>query len=313
MTALRLASTQVKSGPPKTEPGQKFVVACIPAYNEEKAIAKVVIATQQFVNQVIVCDDGSSDMTAAIAEKLGAKVIRHKRNMGKGEALRSLFLAAREADADAMVSIDGDGQHYSSEIPRVVGPILDETADVVVGSRFLGNDTVPGYRKAGNKFLNVMTAKEVTDTQSGFRAYGRRAMRGILPAEMGMGVDSEILIEALEMGLKVVEVPISVSYGEGKTSTHNPMFHTLDVIFSVVKLTSIRHPLVFYGIPGLAIVLAGVYFAVHTLQLFREQAAITNLTLTYGIVAGGLILLGLLVVFTGLILFSLVTVIRRKD
>lgn len=262
---------------------------------------------------MIVCDDGSSDLTGVIAEKLGAKVIRHERNMGKGEALRSLFLAAREANADAMVSIDGDGQHYASEIPRLVGPILDGTADVIVGSRFLADEVIPGYRRVGNRMLNALTAKEITDTQSGFRAYGKKAIDTILPAEMGMGVDSEVMMEAFRSGMRVAEVPISVSYGEGKTSTHNPIFHTLDVVFSVIKITSIRHPLLFYGLPGLAILGTGLYFVFHTLQLFQQQATITNLTLTYGIIAGGLVMLGLLVLFTGIILFSMVTVVRKKD
>lgn len=305
--------TQKGYQPKVGEVRAKHVVACIPAFNEELAIAKVVIGTQQFVDEVFVCDDGSTDMTATIAGRLGARVIKHERNMGKGEALRSLFLAARQANADVMVSIDGDGQHYASEIPRLVGPILEGSADVVVGSRFLGTDTVPAYRRAGNKVLNVLTANQITDTQSGFRAYSANAIGRILPAEMGMGVDSEILMEALGMGLKVVEVPVSVSYREGKTSTHNPLYHTLDVVFSVVKLTSIRHPLIFYGIPGLVLVSAGVYFALRTLQLFQEQSTITNLTLSYGIIAGGLVLLGLLALFTGLILFSLVTVVRKKD
>lgn len=312
MTGIRLVTSQAESSPTKTEARPGFVVACIPAFNEERAIAKVVIEAQQFVNQVIVCDDGSGDMTARIAEKLGAKVIRHERNMGKGEALRSLFLAAREANADAMITLDGDGQHYASEIPRVVGPILDGAADVVVGSRFLGGEVIPAYRRAGNKVLNVMTAKQVTDTQSGFRGYGRKAIMGILPAEMGMGVDSEILIEAFETGLKVAEVPVSVSYSEGKTSTHNPVFHTLDVAFSVVKLTSIRHPLIFYGVPGIVVMLAGIVLALRTFTLFGEQQ-ITNLTLTYGIMSLGLVLIGLVVFVTGVILFTLVSVLRKKE
>lgn len=294
----------------RTEPN--LVVACIPAYNEEKAIAKVVISAQQFVNQVIVCDDGSSDMTAIIAEKLGAKVIRHEGNIGKGEALRSLFLAAREINADVMISIDGDGQHYASEIPRLVEPVSNGTADVVVGSRFLGNEVIPSYRRAGNKVLNVMTAQQVTDTQSGFRAYGKRAVREILPAEMGMGVDSEIIIDALGKGLKVAEVPISVSYGEEKTSTHNPLFHTFDVLFSVLKLTSIRHPLVFYGIPGLSLAAAGLYFALHALQIIGQTGIVTNVALTYGLFSLGLVMLGLLMLFTGIILFTLVSVIRKQ-
>ncbi len=294
----------------KTDP--KLVVVCIPAVNEERTIAKVVIGSQQFAREVIVCDDGSTDMTATIAERLGARVIRHERNMGKGEAMRSLFLAARQLDADVMVTLDGDGQHYSNEIPSLIEPIIEGVADVAVGSRFLGTEEIPAYRKAGNKILNVLTANELTDTQSGFRAYSRRAIQNILPAEMGMGVDSEIIMEALKTGLKVSEVPVSVSYSEEKTSTHNPVFHTLDVIFSVIKLTSIRHPLIFYGMPGLGLIAAGVYFALRALEVFGQQGLITNTTMVYGIASLGLAMLGLQILFTGIILFTLVTVVRKK-
>jgi glycosyltransferase involved in cell wall biosynthesis len=90
-----------------------FIIACIPAYNEEKTIAKVIIKTQKYVDKVIVCDDGSKDMTSEIAERLGAIVIKHERNMGKGEALRNLFKKAIELNADIVITLDGDGQHRS--------------------------------------------------------------------------------------------------------------------------------------------------------------------------------------------------------
>jgi glycosyltransferase involved in cell wall biosynthesis len=287
-------------------------LACIPAYNEERAIAAVVLGAMKYVDKVVVCDDGSTDMTGEIAERLGALVIRHERNMGKGEALRSLFRVAREMDADVMVTMDGDGQHNPADIPVLLRALESQGADIVIGSRFLGKrKQVPAHRRFGNKLLNLFTSRVVSDTQSGFRAYSRNAIMRINPSEMGMGVDSEILMDALRQGLKIVEVPISVRYDLGKTSTHNPVFHTLDVIFSVIKLTSIRHPLIFYGIPGLSLVAAGVYFVYRTLVLFGEQQIITNLTMTYGLLAFAFTLLGLLTLFTGIILFTLSTLIRK--
>jgi len=289
-------------------------VACIPAYNEERTIAKVVIGTLKQVDKVIVCDDGSSDLTGIIAERLGAKVIRHERNMGKGEALRSLFLASREAGADVMVTIDGDGQHNPDEIPRLLDALAKEGADIVIGSRFLGSGKfVPAHRRFGNRVLNAMTPAAVSDTQSGFRAYGKVPIQTLLPAEMGMGVDSEILMEAARNELKVVEVPISVVYGIGKTSTHNPIFHTLDVMMSAVKITSIRHPLIFYGLPGLALIVAGIFYAYHAIVLFSEQQTITNITMTYELIGFALTLVGLLAFFTGVILFTLSTLVRKRE
>ncbi len=289
-----------------------LTVACIPAFNEEKTIAAVVIGAQKYADKVIVCDDGSRDMTAEIAEKLGAKVILHGRNAGKGEALRSLFLASCEMGADFMVTLDGDGQHDPADIPRLLEPLKTGSADIVVGARFHENNIgIPNYRKLGNKMLNAVTFAGVSDTQSGFRGYNRAALKSILPAEMGMGVDSELLMEASRKGLKIVEIPVSVKYGIGKTSTHNPLFHTLDVFFSVVKLTSIRHPLIFYGGPGLVLMVVGIYFGLHSLALFSQYQTINNLVMTFELLGFGLILLGLLSLFTGIILFTLTTVVRK--
>lgn len=100
-----------------------LVVVGIPAYNEEKTIAQVVIGAQKHSHIVIVCDDGSSDLTAEIAERLGAVVIRHEKNRGYGGALQSIFKRAKELKADILVTIDSDGQHDPCEIPKIINPI----------------------------------------------------------------------------------------------------------------------------------------------------------------------------------------------
>jgi glycosyltransferase involved in cell wall biosynthesis len=290
-----------------------LTVVCIPAFNEERTIGKVVLLAQKHSDQVVVCDDGSEDMTGDLAEKLGARVIRHLHNMGKGEAMRTLFSACRDIGADIMITLDGDNQHDPNEIPVLVAPITNDQADVVIGARFSDkNKDIPSYRKAGNKLLNVATMKGISDTQSGFRAYNRKAIEAIRPSEMGMGVDSEILMDASKQGLRLVEVPITVRYGIGKTSTHNPIYHTMDVLISAVKLVSIRHPLLFYGMPGLGISLVGLYFVVHAFLLFTEQQAITNITMTYALIGFSIGIFGMFTFFTGIILFTLVTVMRRS-
>lgn len=287
-------------------------VACIPAYNEEKTIGKVVVKAQDYVDEVLVCDDGSGDMTADIAERIGAKVIRHEQNMGKGEAFRSLFSACRDMGADVMVTLDGDDQHEPAEIPQLLEPLAKGEADIVIGARFHGNNKgVPTHRKVGNRFLNAVTLPGVSDTQSGFRAYNKRAMQALRPSETGMGVDSEILMDASRQGLRIMEVPISVRYGIGKTSTHNPVYHTLDVLTSAIKLTSIRHPMTFYGIPGLAISLLGFYFVIHAYLLFLSDQLLTELVLTYALIGFSVGIVGLFTLFTGIILFTLSTVLRK--
>ncbi|RLE48629.1 MAG: glycosyltransferase family 2 protein, partial [Candidatus Methanomethylicota archaeon] len=249
------------------------MIACIPAYNEENTIAKVILKTKKYVDKIIVCDDGSTDMTAEIAEALGAEVIRHERNMGYGAAIGSLFQRAREENADIMITLDADGQHDPDDIPRLIKPIMDQEADIVIGSRFLTKDVeIPAYRKIGIKVINWIMrakAKAITDTQSGYRAYSKRALQLIKPAEMGMGVSTEILLKAEQSNLKIKEVPIRISYKVEQPSTINPLTHALDVIFSTIKQLSIRHPLMFYGIPGAISLLVALGAGLVLIHLFN--------------------------------------------
>ncbi len=286
------------------------VVVCIPALNEERNIAKVIVGSKKFTGRIIVCDDGSNDMTSEIAQSLGAEVIRHERNMGKGDALRTLFLAARAYHPEAMVTIDGDAQHDPSEIPRLLEPIRKGEADIVIGSRFTKEGSpIPSYRRLGNRMLNAVTVSDIKDTQSGFRAYSLRALMDILPTERGMGVDSEILSYASQKGLRIQEVATSVSYHGGGTSKTNPMFHVLDVFLSMVKHNSIRHPLLFYGGPGgvLRILALGFWYWVG-----KEFVATRSLMVSAALLAIGFTLVGLMLMTTAVILWVTISVIRGE-
>ncbi|OLD04682.1 MAG: hypothetical protein AUJ07_03375 [Crenarchaeota archaeon 13_1_40CM_3_53_5] len=214
------------------------VVVCIPAYNEETRIGSVVQEARKFARHVIVCDDGSGDRTAGEATDSGAFVLRHDRNEGKGAALRSLLGLARKLSPDVIITLDADGQHDPSDIPTLVTPILDGSADVVIGSRFGFGNKIPIYRKVGNSILTTltnMTAKtKVQDTQSGFRAYSSKVISSITINRNGMGVDSEILIKVAKGGFKIEEKNVSVKY-EGETSTFNPVSHTLRVVWSLLR------------------------------------------------------------------------------
>jgi len=292
------------------------IVAAIPALDEEKAIAKVVIKSMMHVDKVIVCDDGSRDMTGEIARRLGAEVIRHDRNMGYGAALASLFERAREMGADVMVTLDADMQHNPEDIPRLVKPILNGEADIVVGSRFLdeGDKEVPKGRRFGikviTKLANAASYKELTDAQSGFRAYSRKAIELITPTEQGMGASTEILLRAKEKGLRIKEVPIKVNYDVEKPSTHNPLYHGLDVVLSTVKHISIRHPLLFYGFPGALALVIAIVFWIWTFQIFAAtRQVVTNIVL----IAIGATIVGLMLLTTAMILWVLVSVIREAQ
>ena len=284
----------------------------LPAYNEEKTIARVVMLAQKHVDEVVVVDDGSKDMTALIAERVGAKVLRHKRNLGKGSAFSTGFRYARQSEADVVVTLDSDGQHDPDEIPCVIEPILKGEADVVIGSRRFSKN-VPWHRRFGGRILDratgVSVSGSIVDAQSGFRAYSRRALEKVTAAESGMGVDSEVLLRVKEAGLTIREVPIKVSYVGDKTSKRNPIYHALDVFFSIIKFMSIRHPFLFYGGFSAVMFVVAIVFGVQTLNYYAKWGRIvTNLALI-SISAG---ILAFLSFFTGVMLFTLITVLREK-
>ncbi|MDG6909830.1 MAG: glycosyltransferase family 2 protein [Nitrososphaerota archaeon] len=287
------------------------VAVLIPAYNEEGSIAKVVIQSLAHSDHVVVCDDGSTDMTAKIAESLGARVIRHARNMGYGASLSSLFQSAIDLDVDAFVTLDADGQHDPTEVPALVGPVADGTADIAIGSRFLGKGSeVPGYRGLGIRAItdvsNRLNDTDLTDAQSGFRAYNRKALGAVTPSDLGMGASTEILLKASRAGLRIVEVPVGVSYPpEG--SSRNPVFHGGEVLFSSIKHISILHPLLVYGVPGFALLLYGTYLGTNALRIYQEaHRVVTGTTL----IAMGSILVGLILCITALILWIMITLMR---
>lgn len=286
----------------------------LPAFNEEKNIASIILQLKKKYETVIVCDDGSNDLTASISEEMGALVVKHKKNLGYGAAIRSLFLKARELDCDILVTFDSDGQHKISEIENVINPIQNKEADIIIGSRFLGTieGDIPGYRKLGIKaitnLVNSNTGKKITDSQSGFRAYNKIVLEKIIPSETGMGVSTEILIKANKQKFKISEVPITIIYG-GDTSTQNTVSHGTSVILSTMKFVSIEHPLKFYGIPGIIFLAIGLFFIVWTLQEFTEtRRIITNISL----IAIGSTIFGTLLTMTSVLLYSLVSVVRER-
>jgi len=220
-----------------TKPGPNVVI-CIPAFNEEGTIGRIVSRSKEFCSHVVVCDDGSIDKTSLEATKSGAIVAAHIRNRGKGAALKTLLQEASEFHPDVIVTLDGDGQHDPSDVPLLVEPVLEGKADVVIGCRFNGGNHIPFYRKVGNSLLSFMTnwsaGTRVRDTQSGFRAYSSKVIPSLSIIENGMGVDSEILINLARQGFRIEERNVAVTYG-GDTSTLNPASHIVRVVWSITR------------------------------------------------------------------------------
>ena len=292
------------------------IIVGIPAFNEEKNIASIITKLSSIADTILVCDDGSTDLTATIAKKIGAVVIKHGKNLGYGAAIRSLFLKAKDLDGDVLVTFDADGQHRIDDIKNVIKPIVNQEADLVIGSRFLDESEkeVPQYRKVGikviTKITNASIKKQLTDSQSGFRAYSRKIISELNPSETGMGVSTEILIKASSKNFRIVEVPIKIIY-EGNTSTHNPITHGSSVIISTIKYTSLQRPLTFYGIPSVIFLIIGGVFSYLAIQFYVEVGRLnTNLT----IMSASTVLIGIVLLITAILLFSLVSIVREgKD
>jgi len=284
---------------------QPFIVALIPAYNEEKNIATILLETEKYVDKIVVCDDGSTDHTAQIAERLGAEVIRHSTNKGYGAAIISLLKRALDMGADIAVTLDADGQHDPRFIPNLVKPILRNEADIVIGSRFLEKSEIPKYRKVGikaiTKLTNLATKLRITDSQSGYRAYSKRALQEIAPelSEHGMGISLQILTLVSEKKLSVKEVPITIKYDVEKPSTKNPITHGVELISTIIREITERHPLVYFGIPGAILLFIGLFMGAYLLWIFNTNR---YFSMPIAIITLGALLMGLLLIITALII-----------
>lgn len=197
------------------------VICVIPAFNEEDVIHDVVKSAKRYCDRVIVVDDGSSDKTAELARKGGAIVVRHPFNLGVGISISTGVSIALSENADVIVTMDADGQHKPDDMPKLIEPIKNKKADLVIGSRFLsGAREMPILRRLGNKMLSALislyTGVKITDSQSGFRAFSRDLARRISTSSIDYRWASELLISALINGFRVVEVPITPIYVRGR-------------------------------------------------------------------------------------------------
>jgi glycosyltransferase involved in cell wall biosynthesis len=311
-TRVILDSTAVYENKP-------FIVVGIPAFNEDEMIAKVVTDAQKFADVVVVCDDGSSDQTAAIAKSLGVDVVKHDRNLGYGVAIKSLFRRACELNADVLVTLDSDGQHDPNEIPNVVKPIAQGIADVVIGSRFLdsnGTAEMPLYRRFGakliTKLVNGSSKNGIKDAQSGFRAYNRRALEHVSISEAGMGASVEILLKASKHNLRICEVSSSCKYLNGNvaTSTEHPITHGMGVVMSILRLIVEEKPLTVLGTPGILCLFAGIAFGVWLLQLYAiEYRIVTNIALA----SVAFVLIGFFMLSTAITLYAITRMAKKMN
>lgn len=277
----------------------------MPAFNEEKYIGSLVLKTRQYVDQVIVVDDGSADNTIEIAKLAGAKVIQHKANKGYGAAIQSIFAEAKKLNPDVLVILDADSQHSPQEIPNLVKPILDGDYDCVIGSRQKQEKKIPFYRRIGQRIIlrSVKTIFEnnLTDSECGFRAFSRKAIKALKLTENGMAVSAETVAEATRKNLKITQVPVNVIYSRDGSTMH-PFRHGLSVFTRILVMISDQRPLFFFGLGGFILVVAGIGVGIRVLNLFAEYQVLPTGNTLVSVV---LLVVGMFSIFTGLILRAL--------
>jgi glycosyltransferase involved in cell wall biosynthesis len=302
-----------ESPSPADEPPQRAMptrrVAIIPAYNEDKYISGVVLKSRRYVDQVVVVDDGSTDLTGVLAEEAGATVITHRPNQGKGAAVRTGLLWAHQAGMEAAVLLDGDGQHNPHDIAKLVEPVLNGEADIVVGSRFIGQDArrnIPTWRQAGQRTLNAATALSsgtgLTDSQSGFRAFSRRAVV-VLCAELtstDFTVESEMQFLARQHNLRTLETPVVVDYDVALK--RNPILHGMEVLNGILRLVGQARPLLFVSVPGIIVLALGLLLGLLVVDIYGRTH---ELAVGYALLTVLLAVVGILALFTGIILHTM--------
>jgi glycosyltransferase involved in cell wall biosynthesis len=292
----------------------KGLYAVLPAYNEELVIGTVILRTRQYVDRVIVVDDGSSDRTAEVAQLAGADVVRLSHNTGKAYALLLGLRHARETGCRVAVMLDADGQHNPSEIQRVARLVSIGKADLVIGSRFLeSNREIPVYRQFGQKTLDLFTnlgaQSRVTDSQSGFRALSCQALDNLDFKSDGYNVESDMIAHFSAMGLPIMEVPISVSYDVPNKHKKNPVSHGVGVFTRLIDQILYRRPLLMFGLPGIFFITIGIFTGS---AAFNYYYATSKFPFGMTLISMLGLIMGMLLIIAGLLLNTLMMMIKKN-
>jgi glycosyltransferase involved in cell wall biosynthesis len=292
----------------RTKQANMKVLAGIAAYNEARYVGSIVLQARQYVDEVIVVDDGSTDNTARVAELAGATVIHHSENKGKGAAIQSILAEAKKRNPDAVVLLDADAQHNPNEIPALIKPIA-EGFDLVIGSREAQKDKTPRYRRIGQKVVlrstRLASKANISDSESGFRALSPKAINELELKANGFAIESEMITLAADKNLKITEVPISNIYTKDGSTLH-PIVHGIDVLSRMLVMILQRRPLFFFGLAGGILLVIGLISGIRVINI-----AVTTGNLAIGsvVLTALFIITGISSLFTGIILNALS---RRK-
>lgn len=262
------------------------LVVTIPAYNEEKTLGKVIREIPREINQiddvkVVVVDDGSIDNTRKVAFEAGAdKIISFKQNRGLAQAFNVGLNVALQMNSDIIVNIDADGQYDGAEIIKLITPIVNSEADIVLGSRFKGwIEYMPLQKKFGNslatKVTNLLSGLKISDAQTGFRAFSKEAALRINVMSNYTYVQ-ETIIQAMDKRLKIVEVPVHFRRRKGKSRLVPNIFsYSKRAGLTILKTYRDYKPLKTFLLIGGFIMLIGLVFGLRVLIHYFNTGMVT--------------------------------------
>lgn len=217
-----------------------MLIAIIPSYNEEKNIRFVVERVKKYVDKVVVIDDGSMDMTSVEAERGGAMVYKNEENLGKADAMKVGFSYAINFGADAILTIDGDGQHNPDDIPKFIEK-LNQGFDLVVGARKFATPKMPAIRIFANSFssfLSTLACKtKILDSQSGYRIIKKELVEKVKFESKRYEMETEMLIKAARCGFKIGFVEIDTIYRVEAKSKINQILDPFRFVLLVLRLS----------------------------------------------------------------------------
>lgn len=304
--------------------GLDDVLVAIPAYNEADSIADVVAQARSHVDTVLVIDDGSADDTAERAREAGATVFEHRTNRGYGGALRTAFRQADRRGADHLIVLDGDGQHDPDDIPKLLAEQRETGAEIVIGSRFDPDSEtdLPLYRRFGlwvvNTIVNIglntgQSGSRISDTQSGFRAYGSRVIRSLANEErIGDRMDAsiDVIYHAYRNGYRIDEIGTTIDYDVENASSHNPINHGLVLARNAIKTAGLERPLPVLGAPSFLVSLLGLVTVSFLLMEYTPTVLSSPLIMFLSSVA---FLTGLMICVWAVVVQAVITATDRDE
>ena len=278
------------------------VLVGIPALNVESTIEEVVVKANQYADNVLVVNDGSTDKTSDIMQKLDITIITHDRKRGYGAALQSIFTHAKKTmnEQDILVILDSDGQHNPDDIARLCEPIRNGAVDIVTGTRFQ-NSKLPIFRKIVIKCLTKLVNGNIEDGQCGFRAYNYDAVINLNLHELSWGISLEILREAKKKQLRIAEVPITCIYDQ-KSHSSNPISQGSSLVESFLWFMVFGKPLTILGIPALLILVGSFISASITIYLYMT---LQYLVLGWALITISCLIVGMLLAFSAILFYAL--------